>query len=185
METKELQAELERRAALDQEARSAVDGWSEDPRTELWDVVNKVDADNTRWLLKFVTEHGWPRMSDVGEEAATNTWLLAQHADSRPEDQLLFHRLMAAAVEAGEAPPRLFAYLEDRVRTNAGQPQLYGTQFIDRGEGLEVQPIEDPEGLAARRLAMGMEPFEENEARLRAIWKHDSEPAPAQPPSSS
>ncbi|GAB3922809.1 hypothetical protein GCM10029976_012140 [Kribbella albertanoniae] len=120
METSDLQAELERRAALDQEARRAVDGWSGDPRTELWDVVNEVDADNTRWLLKVVTEHGWPRMSDVGEEAATNAWLLAQHADKQPEDQLLFHRLMAAATEASEAPSRLFAYLEDRVRTNAG-----------------------------------------------------------------
>lgn len=120
METSELQAELERRAALDQEARSAVDGWSDDPRTELWDVVNAVDADNSGWLIDVVTEQGWPQLSEIGEEAATNAWLLAQHADRQPEQQRLFHQLMAAAVQAGEAEPRLFAYLEDRVRINSG-----------------------------------------------------------------
>jgi hypothetical protein len=185
METSELRAELERRAALDQEARSAVDGWSDEPRTELWDVVNDVDADNTRWLVDVVTEHGWPRMSEVGKDAAVNAWLLAQHADYQPEHQRLFHQLMAAAVETGEAEPRLFAYLEDRVRINSGNRlQLYGTQFIDRGNGLEVQPIEDRQGLAARRAAMGMEPFEENEARMRAIWKHDGKPGPVEHPAS-
>jgi hypothetical protein len=174
METNELRAELKRRVALDQEARNAVAGWSNDPRTELWDVVKEVDADNTRWLVDVVTQHGWPRMSEVGKESAEDAWLLAQHADGQPEHQRLFHQLMAAAAEVGEAEPRLFAYLEDRIRINSGNRlQLYGTQFIDRGEGLEVQPIEDPDGLAARRAAMGMEPFEENEARMYEIWGHD------------
>ncbi|WP_328990314.1 hypothetical protein OG394_29190 [Kribbella sp. NBC_01245] len=173
MDSSELRAELERRAALDQEARSAVAGWSDDPQTELWDVVKEVDTDNTRWLLEVVTEQGWPRMSEIGEEAATNAWLLAQHADLQLEHQRTFHQRMKEAVAAGEATSELFAYLDDRVRTNAGKAQLYGTQFIDRGQGLEVQPIEDPDGLAARRAAMGMEPFEENEARMHEIWKHD------------
>lgn len=97
-----------------------MEGWSVSPRTELWNAVSDVDADNTRWLVELVSEHGWPRQSDVGEEAATDAWLLAQHADSRPEDQRLFHRLMSAAVDAGEASPRLFGYLEDRVRINGG-----------------------------------------------------------------
>jgi hypothetical protein len=174
MKADQLRAEIGRRVARDQEARAAVEGWSAEPRTEEWDVVHKVDADNTRWLLEVVTEQGWPRQSEIGEEAATGAWLLAQHADEHPESQLLFHRLMKAAMEAGEAAPRYFAYLADRIRVNDDRAQLYGTQFIDRGEGLEVQPIEDPDALAGRRAAMGMEPFEENEARMHAMWKHDA-----------
>lgn len=179
MKTDELRAELEQRSARDQEARHAVEGWSDDPRTELWNAVNEVDADNTRWLVDLVSERGWPRQSKVGEEAATGAWLLAQHADRRPDDQRLFHQLMAAAVDAGEASPRLFGYLEDRVRVNSGRPQLYGTQFVDHGKGLQPQPIEDPEGLEARRAAVGMEPFEEYEATMHQIWKRDSEPGSA------
>jgi hypothetical protein len=181
MEPGEVRAELERRSARDQEARHAVEGRSVNPRTESWNAVNEVDADNTRWLVDLVTEHGWPRESDVGEEAATDAWLLAQHADSRPEDQRLFHRLMGAAVDAGEASPRLFGYLEDRVRVNSGRPQLYGTQFVDHGNGLEPQPIEEREGLAARREAVGMEPFEEYEATMHEIWQRTSAPWSADP----
>ncbi len=174
MESSELEAELKRRAALDQEARTAVAGWSDSPRTELWEVVGKVDADNTGWLVELVTTQGWPRLSEVGEEAATNAWLLAQHADMQPEQQRMFHRLMAAAVEVGEAEAKYFAYLEDRVRVNSGRPQLYGTQFVDNGQGLGPRPIEDRDGLAARRAAAGMEPFEEYEATMHGIWRDQS-----------
>jgi hypothetical protein len=91
---------------------------------------------------------------------------------------------MAAAVDVGEASPRFFGYLEDRIRVNSGQPQLYGTQFIDHndGNGLQPRPIEDRDGLAARRAAVRMEPFEEYEATMHEIWRPDSEPDPADPP---
>ncbi|MEV0284793.1 MULTISPECIES: DUF6624 domain-containing protein [unclassified Kribbella] len=82
---------------------------------------------------------------------------------------------------AGEASARLFGYLEDRVRVNTGLPQLYGTQFVDHGNGLEPQPIEDPSGLAARRAAAGMEPFEEYEATMHQVWQQDSDPGSADP----
>lgn len=168
----DLRRELARRSALDQEARDAVDGWSEDPRTELWDKVTAVDADNTTWLMAIVEQHGWPRESDVGEEAAEAAWLLAQHADDQPELQHTFLRHMASAVGIGEASPRLLAYLDDRVRLSEGRAQLYGTQFIDDGSGLRPQPIEDPDRLAERRSAVGLEPFEDNEARMQQMWGH-------------
>jgi hypothetical protein len=171
-----LRAELERRSARDQEARRAVEGWSDDPRTELWKLVSEVDADNTAWLVAIVTQHGWPGLSEVGEEAAVAAWLLAQHADGEPESQRFFHRSMGEAVDAGEASPRLFGYLEDRVRINSGRPQLYGTQFVDHGNGLEPQPIHDRDCLAARRAAAGMEPFEEYEATMHRIWQRADDP---------
>ena len=42
--------------------------------------------------------------------------------------------------------------------------------------GLHSQPIEDRDGLAERRAAVGMEPFEEYEATMNQIWQGDSEP---------
>ncbi|MGC4939293.1 DUF6624 domain-containing protein [Kribbella sp. DT2] len=176
MRISQLRDELERRAARDQQARQAVEGWSDDSRTELWNAVSEIDADNTRWLVDLITRQGWPQQSEVGEEAATNAWLLAQHADMQPESQRLFHRLMAQAVEAGEASPRLLGYLEDRVRINSGRPQLFGTQFVDCGNGLEPRPIEDPDGLAERRRTVGMEPFEEYQATMQQLWRRNSNP---------
>lgn len=115
-----LQIELLRRMDLDQAARQQVDGYSDDPRTAQWAAVAEVDHNNTAWLAGIVARGGWPRSSEIGEDAATAAWVLAQHADDSPDVQLTFHRHMTAAVASGEADPKLLAYLEDRVRINAG-----------------------------------------------------------------
>jgi hypothetical protein len=83
-------------------------------------------------------------------------------------------RYSAALDDRGEPNPEPV----DR-QVQRSRPQLYGTQFVDHGKGLEPQPIEDPEGLEARRAAVGMEPFEEYEATMHQIWKRDSEPGSA------
>jgi hypothetical protein len=167
----DLRTELLRRLSLDQAAREHVEGYSEDPRMTEWAAVREIDSDNTAWLAAIVTEHGWPRQSEIGEDAATAAWLLAQHADDNPELQKTFHQHMTSATELGEASPRLLAYLEDRVRVNAGRPQLYGTQFVSDDTGaLRPQPIHNLESLNQRRAAAGMEPFEEYEATMHGIW---------------
>jgi hypothetical protein len=81
---------------------------------------------------------------------------------------------MTAATNLGEASPRLLAYLEDRIRINAGRPQLYGTQFISDDTGaLRPQPIDHPDTLNDRRTTVGLEPFEEYKATMHSIWtKH-------------
>jgi hypothetical protein len=60
------------------------------------------------------------------------------------------------------------ACLEDRVRVNAGLPQLYGTQFTVTGGEPGPHPIEDPQRLDERRAAAELEPFADYQARMRA-----------------
>jgi hypothetical protein len=74
---------------------------------------------------------------------------------------------LRVAVGQGEASPAHLAYLEDRVRVNAGQPQLYGTQFSVTGGEIGPCPIEDPQRLDERRAEAGLEPFADYEARMR------------------
>ena len=56
----------------------------------------------------------------------------------------------------------------DRVRVNAGQPQLYGTQFTAIGGEFGPGSIEDPQRLDERRAQAGLEPFADYESRMRA-----------------
>jgi hypothetical protein len=74
---------------------------------------------------------------------------------------------LRVAVTQGEAARAQLAYLEDRVQVQAGQPQLYGTQFTVTGAEFGPCPIEDPKRLDQRRADMGLEPFEVYEARMR------------------
>lgn len=127
-----------------------------------------IDADNTRWLADLLAGRGWPGRTLVGEQGAQAAWLLAQHADHDPGRQRAFLEALRSAVTRGEASAAHLAYLEDRVRINAGQSQLYGTQFTIVGGTLRPHPIEDPGRLDERRSQAGLEPFADYEARMQA-----------------
>jgi hypothetical protein len=74
--------------------------------------------------------------------------------------------LLTAAVEAGEADPAQLAMLRDRILVNEGRPQLYGTQIAGVTDGAPVPwPVADPDGMEARRAAVGLAPFVVHVAR--------------------
>ena len=127
----------------------------------------RVDQDNTRWLGAVVAARGWPGRTLAGEPGALPAWLIAQHAGRDPAVQLTFLHALRGAVRGRRASPAHQAYLEDRVRVNAGQPQLHGTQFTVTDGNLGARPVEDPERLDERRAAAGLEPFAVYEAQLR------------------
>jgi hypothetical protein len=168
----ELRRELLARREEDQRIRHLAAAQA-DPGTgrlpdDLGEQWQRIDDDNTRWLADLVTSRGWPGRALVGEKAAQAAWLLAQHADQDPVQQRAFLDALRAAVSQGEAHAAHLAYLEDRVRVNAGQSQLYGTQFTGTGETIGPCPIEDPGRLDERRAQAGLEPFADYEARMRA-----------------
>ncbi|SFD66827.1 DUF6624 domain-containing protein [Streptomyces aidingensis] len=159
-----LAAELLRRMAEDQRLRQIpYDRWTEEIRAEL----RRIDEENTAWLKGVTQAHGWPGHSLVGREAATAAWLLAQHADHAFQDRA--RELLTTAVVAGDADPVHLAYLTDRCLTNFGEPQRYGTQYYDPGDGggIRLYPVADPENLDSRRAALGLGPQAEYDARIR------------------
>lgn len=125
---------------------------------EYWDA--SVDERNTKRMKEIVGEIGWPTVSKVGEKGMKNAWLLVQHADRDVEFQIQCLSLMKEAPE-GEVSKKLIAYLEDRVRVNQGQGQLYGTQFIQEGGKHVPRPIEDEDKVDERREVMGMDTLED------------------------
>ena len=118
--------------------------------------ASAIDSLNTAWLKGVVAERGWPKVSEVGEQGASDAWLLAQHADRDRAFQREVLGLMEAAVAEGEASGSDFAYLTDRVRLAAGEPQVYGTQLrVVDGQPVPRE-IEDADGVDARRAAVGL-----------------------------
>jgi len=132
--------------------------------------MEAVHRHNAAFLAAALDRHGWPGAALVGADGADAAWLIAQHAIGEPE----FLRRCLAALEAaaarGEVPRWQPAMLEDRIRIFEGRAQRYGTQLTVADDGtLLPHPIEDPEGVEARRRAAGFEPLAERLAKAERV----------------
>lgn len=125
---------------------------------ELWTAVDEHDAR----LKEIIDEQGWPGRSLVGEDGADAAWVIAQHADRHHEWRKAWLPLVQEAARKGEADPRHFARLTDRVALVDSNMQWYGT-WAQRGPSGDV--LFDPpaqgstEDVDVRRVAIGVPPL--------------------------
>lgn len=145
-------------------------------RTDI-DRVGQGDFANARLLRRLVAEHGWPGRTLVGDAGADAAWLIALYADVEPELQRRALRLIASAVERGEAVIQQWAHLYDRCSVNAGKRQLYGTQYQHGPTGMTVLPVLEPAGLDNRRASVGLPPFAVAHEALRRCHLREPETA--------
>lgn len=141
------------------------DGATLNPEDAAW--AEATDNASAARMMEVVAEHGWPGQAAVGQDGATAAWLLVQHADRNPEFQRQCLEQMQQSVAAGEASASNLAYLTDRVRVNAGQPQVYGTQCSRVGGVVVSAEIEDAPQVDARRAAVGLGPIAEYLAAMK------------------
>lgn len=153
----EIASEIEAMTTIDQDMR-------ERSQTEdYWD--ESVDARHTTRMREIVSQIGWPTVSKVGKDSSENAWLLVQHADRDVAFQEQCLALMKQE-KPGEVNPRNIAMLEDRIRVNKNQPQIYGTQH-DEVDGKYVpRPIDDEANVNERRKKMGLGTLEEGVAGM-------------------
>jgi len=122
---------------------------------------DKLDKRNIKKLAKIIEKYGWPTRSTVGKEGSLAAFLVVQHGDL--EYQKKYFPMLKEAVNKGEADRDDAALLEDRILMREGKKQIYGTQlhFNEATKKLELWPIEDEEGVDARRARVGLEPIAE------------------------
>lgn len=130
--------------------------------------MEAVHKSNAARLAAIIEQCGWPGKSLVGEEGAWAAWLIVQHAIGNPPFMRRCLSLLKQAASNNEVIPWQAAMLEDRIRMYEGKPQIYGTQFQPNENGeLNPYPIENPESVNDRRLAVGLNTLEERTAELR------------------
>ncbi len=163
----DLTDELLRRQEVDQQARSFALEGREATDAEI-KRLREVDRDNTAWLETVITENGWPGIRLAGQAGARAAWLLAQHADAKPELQRQWLALLRAAVEAGDAERGNLAYLQDRVAIHQHLPQHHGTQFLCLNGKDGLAPLEDPQRVNEYRATAGLHPLTDDE--ISTAW---------------
>ena len=134
--------------------------------------MRAVHERNNARIKKIVGEHGWPSISSVGNDGAKAAWLLAQHAVLNTEFMERALYLLKVAVNNGEAEGWCLAYLQDRVLTMAGKPQIYGTQhdFDENGIAFPL-PIAEPDKVDLLRREVGLEPLSEATKRIQDRYR--------------
>lgn len=141
--------------------------------------MQHVHDENAAVLEEIIAQSGFPTISQVGKEGADAAWRIVQHAIAKPEFMRRCLVLLRDAAARGEADPQHVAFLQDRIRTFEGQPQLYGTQFDwdEKGE-MSPYPVDNVVRVEQRRAELGMEPLADLVERVRAETKRNG----AKPP---
>lgn len=86
-------------------------------------------------------------------------FLVIQHGDSLMRATYL--PMMREAVKVGAARPEDLALVEDRLLTEQGKPQIYGSQVrVDSTGKAKFFPIADEAHVDERRASVGLEPLE-------------------------
>ncbi|GAB7025578.1 DUF6624 domain-containing protein [Geotalea toluenoxydans] len=130
--------------------------------------IKEVHERNNKRIKQIIEEHGWPGITLVGKEAAEAAWLIVQHAvlDTAFMDSCL--PLLREAVKRGDAEGSHFAYLQDRVLTMSGRPQIYGTQHdVDENGTALPLPMENPVEVDKLRKEMGLGTLAEATTRIQ------------------
>ncbi len=146
--------DLEAMGASDQSIRAKGQDMTEADMTR----QQALDVVNMKRLDEIIARYGWPGLRFAGAQGAQNAFLVLQHSNKASQQKYL--PLFRDAVAKNDAAPSELALLEDRVRIQNGQAQLYGSQ-VKGGPPPELFPIEDEAHVDARRQAIGLGPLAE------------------------
>ena len=117
------------------------------------------DAEITARLKLELETRGWPSPCALGDRASKQLWYVVQHSPDRGflEDSLGFFE---EAASFGFVPYSQVATMRDRILMYAGEPQIYGTQFVcDPDSGMWVRwELAEPDQLEGLRKRAGLVP---------------------------
>lgn len=160
-----LQDTLNRIYTLDQSGRLAIDsiekryGSNSRQMDSLYDAMSRQDSADQHRIVEILARRPWPSPDEVGERASMAVFLVIQHGDSLMRATYL--PMMREAVKVGAARPEDLALVEDRLLTEQGKPQIYGSQVrVDSTGKAKFFPIADEAHVDERRASVGLEPLE-------------------------
>lgn len=170
-----LKAEIISMAEADQRVLQELAETGELDTTDYHPRVHEIHKKNTARMKEIVREYGWPCSDLVGSEGAEAAWMVVQHAVDADFMQSCVH-LLENAVQNNQAEGWHLAFLQDRLLTLSGQPQIYGTQFNHDEDGWPIPyPIKDEANVDQRRADLGLNTLQERIEEMRQLerWVRD------------
>lgn len=139
----------------------------------IWECKFIIGENLQKELDNLITKYGWPRIKDVGEQAARTAFTVILHSNS----QLILKYLptVKTICEENELPWERYATMYDRALWYDKKPQRYGThtQYNEMTQKEELYPLEDASKVDMWRKEIGLIPLKEYLARFNI--KYDPE----------
>jgi hypothetical protein len=162
----QLQKQLNEMVTTDQVAANMPKGIYKEYSGERWNsfkdsvfTTNKITAE------KIFRKYGFPGYDKVGKESSSHFWLIVQHCDKFPAFQKDVLKAMDIEVKKGNANASDYAYLFDRVKINANEKQMFGTQLTyevqTTGRAIPKIGLSDPDNVDNLRKQYGLGPLKE------------------------
>lgn len=173
-----LKTQLEQIYDEDQDLRNQLNviekksGYESKEVNALWDQIEEKDAIHFKAVETILAQHGWLGPKQVGTKASLAIFLVIQHADA--EARRKYVPMMREAVKEKKAKAGSLALMEDRIAVEAGEKQIYGSQFKIVGGKTMLHPTEDPDHLDERRAALGMSTIAEYIGNRKLKWDLDA-----------
>jgi tetratricopeptide (TPR) repeat protein len=122
-------------------------------------MMNEKNLDELESLL---LSKGWPKISQVGREAAGAAFFVLQHSNAGYQQKYI--QMFEKACRENEGNWQQYALMFDRMRMNQNLPQKYGTHtYLDpmAGRTDELYPLEDESKVDEWRKEIGLEPLKD------------------------
>ncbi|MGY4538411.1 TonB family protein [Mucilaginibacter sp. UYNi724] len=117
------------------------------------------DRANLAKIDAIISQYGYPGKTLVGAYLSKVAFMVVQHNENDAQEKYL--PVFIEAADKGELAPSLLPLMVDRIRTDKGQPQVYGTQLHEtKGVGIQIFPIGDEAFVNVRRKKAGLPPLE-------------------------
>lgn len=119
-----------------------------------------IDSLNLKKVTSIIDRYGWMNPYDVGVIGAKAINLVMAHSDITTKRK--YYPGMFKALVAGKISYESYALFEDKMNTQTGRLQYYGTQvqYYTNGK-VFLLPVYEPDSLDARRKKMYLEPVAE------------------------
>lgn len=140
----------------------------------LWELKRRLNEENQQRLEKLIQDKGWPKISAVGAGPARTAFLIVQHADLARQQKYL--PVIESLCKIGEAQWEQYALMYDRIQTDLGKPQRYGSQvfFNAQTQQYELFPLENKAQVEALRKKLGMQPLGEYLKEWDISWPDEN-----------
>jgi hypothetical protein len=137
----------------------------------LWKFKFVIQGRNQEQLETLIDRKGWPRIGNVGREAAMAAYLVVMHSQTGLQKKYL--ATIKKICEEKELPWERYALIYDRSLFNEGKPQRFGThtKYNEATKTEELYPLEDESKVNEWRKELRLPPLEEHLKRFNIIFR--------------